>query len=387
MSAIGSWLSRQPAPLLGLDISASSVKLVELGRDRRGRHVLERCVLEPLQPGWVIDGSVERFDEVAQAIARAVRASGSRTRQVAMALPSSAVITKTIVLPPGLTETELEAQVQAEASQYIPFSLEEVSLDFCVAGPSAVSPGDVEVLIAASRRDRVLDRQALAEAAGLQPRVLDVETFAARLAADHLLSTLPGAVPNTAPDTAPGTAPGTWSGTHPGTSPGTSPEAVVALFELGSNTSSLQILRGGELLYDSDPSFGGALLTQQVARHYGLSLEDAEARKCRGDLPPDYAAAVLGPFVDTLAQEVVRSLQFFFASTAHARVDLVLLAGGSAALPGLPEAVAGHAACPCLRVNPFHGMVQKDARRGPLTRSDAPAFLTACGLALRRFHA
>lgn len=355
MFAIGSWLSRQPAPLLGLDISATSVKLVELGRDRHGHHVLERCVLEPLQPGWVIDGAIERFDEVAQAIARAVQASGSRTRQVAMALPSSAVITKSIVLPAGLSEPDLEAQVQVEASQYIPFSLDEVSLDFCVAGPSAVAAGEVDVLIAASRRDRVQDRQALAEAAGLRPQVLDVESFAARLAADRLLST--------------------W--------PDTPPDAVVALFDLGSGSSSLQILRDGDVLYDSDPSFGGALLTQQIARHYGLSLEDAEAGKCRGSLPPDFASAVLGPFVATLAQEIVRSLQFFFASTAHARVDRVLLAGGSAALAGLPEAVAALAACPCLRVNPFQDMVLKGARPG----ADAPAFLTACGLALRRFDA
>lgn len=359
MPAIASWLSRQPAPLLGLDISASSVKLVELGRDRRGRHVLERCVLEPLQPGWVVDGSVERFDEVARAIARAVQASGSRTRQVAMALPSSAVITKTLVLPPGLSDLELEAQVQAEASQYIPFSLDEVSLDFCVAGPSAVSPGDTEVLIAASRRDRVQDRQALAEAAGLQPRVLDVESFAARLAADRLLSTLPDI----------------------------SPDAVVALFELGSSHASLQVLRGADVLYDSDPPLGGALLTQQIARHYGLSLEEAEARKCRGELPADYALAVLAPFVDTLAQEIVRSLQFFFASTVHARVDLVLLAGGCAALAGLPEAVAAHAGCACLRVDPFRDMALKSPGPGAAQRADAPAFLTACGLALRRFAA
>src|SRR4051794_29752740 len=141
--ALGSLFNRQLAPLLGLDISSSSVKLVELGRDKAGNLILERCAIEPLERGWISDGNVEKFDEVADAMRRAVKKSGTRTKNVAMALPPSAVITKKIVLPGGLTDQDLEAQVEAEANQYIPFSLEEVSLDFCVVGPSSTSAGDV----------------------------------------------------------------------------------------------------------------------------------------------------------------------------------------------------------------------------------------------------
>ena len=166
MISLGSLFSRQPAPLLGLDISSSSVKLVELGRDKAGNLVLERCAIEPLERGWITDGNVEKFDEVAEAMRRVVKKSGTKTRNVAMALPPSAVITKKIILPGGMTEQELETQVETEANQYIPFSLDEVSLDFCVVGPSTTSVGDVEVLIAASRKEKVQDRQGLAEAAG-----------------------------------------------------------------------------------------------------------------------------------------------------------------------------------------------------------------------------
>ena len=361
--AVASWFSRTPAPLLGIDISASSVKLVELGLDRRGRRVLERCALEPLERGWVVDGSVERFDEVARAMARAVQASGSRTRQVAMALPASAVITKTILLPRGLSESELESQVQAEASQYIPFSLDEVSLDFSVNPASAAGDAsEVEVLIAASRRDRVQDRQALAEAAGLRPRILDVETFASRLAASRLVGQA---------DTAGGQ--------------GAAGDEVLALFDVGAASTKLQVLCGDEMLYDSEQTSGGLQLTQQIARHFGLSFAEAEARKCSGNLPAAYEDALLKPFVETLAQDIVRSLQFFFTSTAHARVDRVLLAGGCAALPGLPEAVALHAACPCSRLDPFQDMALASTAQALGTRADVPAFLTACGLALRRF--
>src|SRR5438094_7703364 len=168
--------SRQAPPLLGLDISSSSVKLVELGRNKDGEYVLERCAIEPLERGWITDGNVEKFEEVADAMRRVVKKSGTKTKNVAMALPASAVITKKIILPGGMSEQELEVQVETEANQYIPFSLDEVSLDFCVIGPSPSSQGDVEVLIAASRKEKVQDRQGLAEAAGLKPVIIDVES-------------------------------------------------------------------------------------------------------------------------------------------------------------------------------------------------------------------
>ena len=168
MISLGSLFSRQPVPMLGLDISSSSVKLVELSRDKAGQLVLDRCAIEPLERGWITDGNIEKFDEVAEAVRRLVKKSGTKTKNVAMALPPSAVITKKIVLPGGMTDQELEVQVEAEANQYIPFPLDEVSLDFCVVGPSATSAGDVDVLIAASRREKVQDIQGLAEAAGFQ---------------------------------------------------------------------------------------------------------------------------------------------------------------------------------------------------------------------------
>ena len=357
MSVLGSLLSRQPAPLLGLDISSSSVKLVELGRDKGGELVLERCAIEPLERGWVVDGNVEKFEEVAEAMRRVVKKSGTRTKNVAMALPPSAVITKKIILPAGLSEQDLEAQVEAEANQYIPFSLDEVSLDFCVLGPSTTSAGDVEVLIAASRREKVQDRQGLAEAAGLKPMIVDVESYASRLAAGRLIQ----ALPNGGVDT------------------------MVALFEVGAFTTSMQVIRNEEVLYDRDQAFGGAQLTQLIVRQYGFSPEEAENKKRNGDLPEDYGAAILKPFVDSLAQEVARALQFFFTSTPHNRVDYVMLAGGSAALPGLTDAVTSQTSFPCNLANPFEGMQVGGAVREKKMRREAPSYLTSCGLAMRRF--
>lgn len=343
--------------MLGLDISSSSVKLVELGRNKMGEYVLETCAIEPLEKGWIADGNIENFDAVAEAVRRLVKKSGTKTKNVVMALPPSAVITKRIVLSSGMTDQELEMQVEAEANQYIPFPLDEVSLDFCVIGPSATAEGDVDVLIAAARREKVQDIQGLAEAAGLKPVIVDVESYASRLAAARLLEGLPGAEEG----------------------------AIVALFELGAMTTSMQVIRGDDVLYERDQAFGGAQLTQLIVRQYGFSLEEAESRKRSGDLPEDYESSVLRPFVESLVQEISRALQFFFTSTPHNKVDHVLLAGGAAALPGLSDAVTQQTSFPCTLANPFDGMeIGSGIRLKKMTR-EAPSYLTSCGLALRRF--
>ena len=350
-------IGRGPAPLLGIDISSSTVKLVELGRNREGALVLEHCGIEPFERGWVNEGNVEKFDEVAEALRRLLRRCGSKTRQVALALPGSAVITKKIVLAADLDSDELEAQVEAEASQYIPFPLAEVSLDFCVIGPSAGAPGMLDVLLAASRRERVSDRQALAEAAGLVPVVMDVEPYATRLAAARVIEALPRQ----------------------------GRDALIALFEVGSHATSLQVIRNDDVIYERDQVFGGALLTQQIAQRYGLSFEEADARKKSRDLPSDYGK-VLNPFLDNLGQEIGRALQFFFTSTPHNKVDHVLLSGGCAALPGVVDAVAAQTAFPCQVINPFDGMILGPGVKVGLLESDATSYLVATGLALRRFH-
>jgi type IV pilus assembly protein PilM len=352
-----SLFSSQNAPLIGLDISSSSVKLVELGRTKSGELVLERCAVEQLEKGWITDGNVEKFEEVADAVRRVVKKSGTKTKNVAMSLPASAVITKKIVLPGGLSDAELEIQVETEANQYIPFSLDEVSLDFCVVGPSANSAGDVDVLIAASRKEKVQDRQGLAEAAGLKPIVVDVESYASRLATGRLIETLP----NKGVDT------------------------MVALFEVGAQTTSMQVIRNDEVLYDRDQAFGGAQLTQLIVRQYGFSPEEAETKKRSGELPEDYDSSVLRPFVESLAQEIGRALQFFFTSTPHNRVDYVMLAGGSASLPGLTDAVTMQTTFACQVLNPFEGMTMGSNVREKKMRREAPSYLSACGLAMRRF--
>ena len=357
MSLLDLLLGRKHVPMIGLDISSSSAKLVELGKSASGDFVLERLAFEPFEKGWITDGQIEKFDEVVGAVRKLLESSGTRTRQVVLAMPQSAVITKRINLPAGLRDEELELQVESEANQYIPFSLDEVSLDFCVIGPSPTSSGDVEVLIAASRKERVQDRQGLAEAAGLKPMVLDIESHAALLAISRVVEALPSQ----------------------------GRDALIALFEIGADTTSLKVLREGELLYDRDQAFGGSQLTSLISRQYGFSFEEAEQKKLSGELPDDYDSQILTPFVDSLSQEIGRALQYFFTSTPHHKVHYVMLAGGTATLPGLKDRVTDLTGFAAMVVNPFEGMKIASSVREAKVRKEAPSYLTACGLAMRRF--
>lgn len=357
MGLLDRFFVRKPPALLGLDVSSSGVKLVELGQLPTGELLIERMASEPFDKGWIVDGQIEKFEEVSEAIKRALVRSATKTKRVAMAMPASAVITKRILLPDGLREDELEQQVQAEAHQYIPFPLDEVALDFCVIGPSVSSPGDLDVLLAASRKDKVQDRQSLAEAVGLTPVILDVESYAARLAMSRIVAALPEGGKG----------------------------LLVALFEIGAESTSLKVLLDDDLLYDRDQPFGGGQLTQLISQQYGLSFEEAEQKKLSNELPEDYEDSLLAPFVASLAQEIDRALQYFFTSTPHHKVDYIMLAGGSACLPGIDDKVSELTEFPCRVINPFEGMAIGSGVRETKLSKEAPAYLSACGLAMRRF--
>lgn len=357
MISFGALLKRQPAPMLGLDISSSAAKLVELNQDSQGGWILERCASEPLEPDWIIDGNIEKFDEVAEAVKRLIKKSGTRAKSVALALPHSAVITKKIVLPGSLSEQELELQVESEASQYIPFPLDEVSLDFCVIGPNSKSTEDIDVLLAATRKEKVEDRNNLAVLVGLNPLVMDVESYAARLAASRWIQNIPNY----------------------------KDDDLIALIKIGGRNASVQIVRNDEVLYDSEQGFGGSQLTQSISRHYGITYEEAELKKRTSDLPEDYQQEVLNPFISSVALDIARALQFFFTSTPYHSVQHILLFGGSAGLEGMAQAVENQTGVLTSVMNPFSGMKMSSSVHQTKLKQDASLFLTACGLAMRRF--
>lgn len=344
-------------PLIGLDISSSAIKMVELTDGGKGGYRVERYAIEPLPRDAVVDGNIANLEGVAESIRRCWKRMGTSTRYVAMSLPTAAVITKKIILPANLRETEMEVQVESEANQYIPFALDEVNLDFQIIGPAPSSPDEVEVLIAASRKEKVEDRVACAEAAEMKPLVMDVESYAIQAAFERVMHQLPDA----------------------------GRDQIVALVDVGANAMKVTIMRGDQPVYSREQAFGGTQLTQDIMRAYGMSMEEAENVKRSGSAPENYEAELLRPFLDNLALEVSRALQFFFTSTQYNQVHHIVLAGGGALIRGVDEVVAARTQIDTIVANPFANMALSSRIRPKQLVADAPSLMVACGLALRRF--
>jgi type IV pilus assembly protein PilM len=345
-------------PLFGMDISSSSVKMVELVDGGKGPRV-ERYAIDALPKDAVADGNIANLDAVVDTVQRGWKKMATRTKNVALALPTAAVITKKIIVPAGLREEELELQVEGEANQYIPFALEEVNLDFQVVGPSASGPDEVEVLIAASRKEKVDDRIAVAEASGLKALVMDVESYAMQASFELIQRQFPD----------------------------DGKDQNVALVDIGGNVTNITVLRNEQGVYTREQAFGGAQLTQDIMRQYGMSQEEAETAKRAGGLPDNYEAEVLRPFMENAALEIQRAMQFFFTSTQYNSVEHIVLTGGSAVIPGLEEMVQQRTQVSTIVANPFASMQVSSRVQLKRLIADAPSLMVACGLALRRFDA
>jgi type IV pilus assembly protein PilM len=342
--------------MLGIDISSTSVKLLELSRSG-GRYRVESYAVEPLPPNSVIEKNITDAQQVGEAIARAVKKSGTRTRTGACAVAGSAVITKVITMPANLSEEELEGQIQIEADQYIPYALDEISLDFSILGPSPSDPGRIDVLLAASRSDNVDVRVAALEVAGIEAKIVDVEAFALENAV-ALLAAQGGPVGDA----------------H-----------VIAVMDVGATASTLSVLEDAKIVYTREQLFGGRQLTDEIQRRYGLSYEEAGLAKRQGGLPDNYEPEVLRPFMESMAQEVNRALQFFYSSSQVGTVDHVVLAGGCASMAGIDALVQSKVDIPTTVANPFASMTAAPRVRAEALANDAPALMIACGLALRSF--
>ena len=297
-------------------------------------------------------------DAVGEAIARAVRRAGVRTKEVAMAISGDAAITKVIQMPRNLNDTDLEAQVEMQADQYIPFPMDEVAYDFEVLGASEKDPESIDVLLVASRSENVEQRRAAVSAAGLTARIVDVEAFALENACRLMTHQMPdGGI-----------------------------DRSVAVVDFGASTTTFSVLRNLKVVYTRDFAFGGQQLTEEIMRTYGLSLEEAGRAKKEGGLPANYQTEVLDPFIDDMTQQISRSLQFYLASgSGREQPEKILICGGCANISGVAEVVQSRIGIEAEKGDPLGQMKLSSRARAQAVQRDATALLTACGLALRSF--
>ncbi len=343
--------------VLGIDICTSSVKVLELSRNGQ-RYQVEARAMEPLAHGVVTDRNITDADEVGAAVRRAVKASGSSAKQVAVAVPTSAVITRTIPMPADRSEEEIETEVRLEAPKYIPYPLDEVYLDFEVRGISENNPETLDVTIVASRRENVELRQAAIENAGLSAKIVDVDAYALENAFNIMLEQ------------------------HPTIRS----DQRVAIVDIGAAQTTLTVVQDGSILYTRDQTFGCDQLTLRIADSYGLSREQAEVALRGSELPEDYRNSILEPFLSSVLEQINHSLQFFTSASHYSSVDCIMLIGGGALLPGLEPFVAENTGISTFIGNPFEFMSStRKVNRNSLLL-EGPLFGVACGLALRSFE-
>jgi type IV pilus assembly protein PilM len=355
---LGKLLVKKKPPLLGVDISASSIKVLELSQ--AGEHFrVERYSVEPMPQNAMVEHSITEVDQVAQAIARAVKRSGTRLKQAALAVPGSHVISKVVSMPAGLSDRDMQTQIEMEADRHIPYPLDEVNMDFQVLGATSEGAEQVNVLLAACRKEIVDDYAAVADGAGLTPVVIDIETYAMENAYELIARSMPGA----------------------------GMEKTVAVMDIGATTTTINVMHNSRSVYTRDHTFGGRQLTEEIQRRYGLSYEEAGLAKKQGGLPDNYQTDVLRPFMEALCQEVMRALQFFYSSSPFNKVDQVLLAGGCAQIAGIDELVAARVGVASVVANPFSSMSLATRIKPQMLGADAPSLMISCGLALRGFDA
>ena len=339
--------------VLGIDISSTTVKLLELSRDGE-RYRVESYAVAPLPPEAVVEKNVNQIDVVGNLIRELVTRSKTRANQAVAAVSGSAVIIKTVSMPAGLSEEDLEAQLTVEADQYIPYPLDEVALDFEELGPVPGRDDQVNVLLAACRQETIESRVDAIEVAGLTPAIIDVEVLAMERAMALLRSQMPASASQT-----------------------------IAMVDIGASMTTLSVFADGESVYTREQLFGGKQLTDEIMNRYGLSFAEAGLAKKQGGLPEDYEREVLEPFREAVVQQVSRSLQFFFSSSEYTALDRIVLCGGVAAIGGLANLIEAKMDTPTIVANPFAEMLVGPRVNAQALAKDAPAMMVACGLAMR----
>ena len=339
--------------MLGIDISSTTVKLLELSQSDNHYRV-ESYAVAPLPSEAVVEKNVNQVETVGGLIRELVSRSNTRAQHAVAAVAGSAVIIKTIPMPAGLSEEDLEAQLTVEADQYIPYPLEEVALDFEELGPVVGRDDQVNVLLAACRQETIESRVDAIEVAGLTPAIMDVEVFAMERALALLKTQMPMAHPET-----------------------------IAMVDIGASMTTLSVYAGGESVYTREQLFGGKQLTDEIMNRYDLSFEEAGRAKKQGGLPEDYESEVLEPFREAVVQQVSRSLQFFLSSSEYTELDCIVLCGGVAAIAGLAEIIEERLSTPTIVANPFADMSVGSRVNAQALAKDAPAMMVACGLAMR----
>lgn len=353
-------VSKNSEGVIGIDISSTGIKLVELAKSR-SNYELKSWAMVPLPRDAIVENTIIDSGSVSQALVEAVKMARPGTRNVAMAVSGNAVIIKTVTLPVA-TEFELEAQIQYEAEEYIPYDIDDVFLDFFIQGMFEDDPEHMDVVLVACKRDVVEDYQFVLREAGLEAKCVDCSVFALENAAELTNEYKSAREPSSDEEQA----------------------EAHALVNIGANMMNINVLIDGRMAFVRDQFFGGHNLTVEIQKQHSISYHAAEQMKLESfsEIHPD----ALERFYVGLTSELIRSLDFYSSNHAEHPVRKLLLSGGCALIPDIARELEQRLGIDALVLNPFAGI------NVPARKFDAdnlsrigPMLMVPVGLALRGF--
>ena len=349
--------------ILGVDISSSAIKLIEMEPSRDGFIVIAYGV-EPLPEGVTFDREIVDVAKIARVLHSVYKKSGARSRNVAVAVSGSSIISNYIDVPSSLTSKQVEARVKLEADTIIPFPLDEINLDFAVVGQNITSKDQVRVQVVACQRDYVDRRKEVVELAGLNPVVVDIESFAFARAYQTLID---------------------FTQNKPlKNSVLTAKDEIVAIVDIGATQFTFLVLSNQSIIYSVEQPFGGRQLTEDIQRHYNLTWAEAGRAKRKGGLDADYAEAMLNPFKTLLIEHVTRSIQVFYSSTDTNKIDKLVLSGGVSKTDGLRDQISDAVGIPAEVIDLSKSISVSHLPSSERLTADIPAMMLAFGLALAK---
>ncbi len=346
--------SKRNRPLVGLDIGSSGVKAVELTKSKRG-YELTGFAYQPLGPDAVVDGAIMDAPAVAEGIKRTFLAGKFKPASVATGVSGHSVIVKRLVVP-AATPAEVEASIQFDAEQYIPFDITEVNLDYEIIGPGATAEGSgMEVILVAAKKDKIQNQTNVISLAGRDPDIVDIDAFALQNTFEANYSVRP--------------------------------DATVALLNIGASLMNININKGGMPLFVRDVSVGGNQYTDILQKELQLSFQEAEDLKLGkvGTSEAEMVQPLLESITDMLITEVQKTFDFFRETYPAETITQVLISGGTSRMPGLAEKIQATFSYPTSVLDPFKSITIGAAMDSGKVTSFGPALAVAVGLALRGF--
>jgi len=340
--------------VIGIDIGSSSIKMVHL-KEAKGSFQLASLGLAVLPTEAIVDNAIMDSSAIVEIVKGLVESHKLKTKNVATSVSGHSVIIRKIQLP-IMTEEEMEASIQWEAEQYIPFEISEVNLDFQILGPDANDASLMNVILVAAKKDFVNDYVALFKECGLNPQVMDIDCFAVENVYE--------------------------------VNYGTTEDEIVALIDMGANSMNVNVLRGGMSVFTRDIQVGGSAYNEEIQKRLGLDNEDAETVKLGGevaDVSAEAVAEVMEDATESLTQEVQRSIDFFSATSSDEKVEKVFITGGVSKVASVKTSLEKRLGVEVNVIDPWRQISFSEKDFDPeYLQAMGPVYTVAAGLAMRR---